>query len=167
METEKLKREFNIPVPPLEIQEEIIKRIESLEQESSHYNQYAKMLQTELNNITEIINNMTILCKDNENNNVEDNNNNAEDNEDNEEDINNAEDNENNSIEETIETSEEKPVKKQKKKKELIEHKGKTYILEDNKVFKMDENNKKGNQYGTYSDGKIKKLKTEETELTI
>ena len=144
---------FNIPVPPLEVQEEIIKRIEALEQKSSHYNQYTQMLQTELDNISDIINNMTTACTDNQDINNDN------------QDINN--DNQDINEDEIIETSEDKPVKKQKKKKELIEHKGKTYILEDNKVFKMDENNKKGTQYGAYLDGKIKKLKTEETEITI
>ena len=54
-------KQLTIHVPSLEIQEEIIKQIELLEEPLSHYNQYAQMLETELNNINEIINTMTLL----------------------------------------------------------------------------------------------------------
>jgi restriction endonuclease S subunit len=50
---------FEIPVPSLEIQEEIINKINKLNEQSSHYDQYAKFIQTELDNITETIQNMT------------------------------------------------------------------------------------------------------------
>ena len=42
-----------------------------IQKKSSHYNQYAKMLETKLNNISEIINNMTTLCKTNDETNDE------------------------------------------------------------------------------------------------
>ena len=48
-----------IPVPSLEIQEEIINKINKLNEQSSHYDTYAKVIQTELDNITETIQNMT------------------------------------------------------------------------------------------------------------
>ena len=138
---------LQIPVPPLEIQEEIIKRIELLEQESSHYNQYAKMLQTELDNITEIIGNMTTASKDNEPLDEQ--------------------------VDEQIEVSDDESIKstkpkkdsKKKKKVQTIEHKDKTYILEDNKVYKMDEYGNKGAQYGTLVDGKVKKLKSNDISI--
>jgi len=50
---------LEIPVPSLEIQEEIINKINKLNEQSSHYDQYAKFIQTELDNITETIQNMT------------------------------------------------------------------------------------------------------------
>ncbi len=49
-----------IPVPLLKVQEEIIKKIEQLESETSHYSTYAKVLQTELDSISKTIEN---LCK--------------------------------------------------------------------------------------------------------
>lgn len=45
-------------------------------------------------------------------------------------------------------------------KEETIEHKGKTYILDDNKVYKMNEDGSKDILYGTFIDGKVKKLKS-------
>jgi restriction endonuclease S subunit len=54
-----LLNEFKIPVPSLEIQEDIINKINKLNEQSSHYDQYAKFIQTELDNITETIQNMT------------------------------------------------------------------------------------------------------------
>lgn len=53
---------FKIPVPSLEIQEKIVQKIDELNLDTSHYNQYQKILQTELDNIIEIINNMSLLC---------------------------------------------------------------------------------------------------------
>ena len=52
-----------------------------------------------------------------------------------------------------------KSSKKISKKKQIetIEYKNKTYILEDNQAYKINENNKKGKLYGTFIDGKIKK----------
>ena len=48
-----------IPVPSLEIQEEIINKINKLNEQSSQYDTYAKVIQTELDNITETIQIMT------------------------------------------------------------------------------------------------------------
>lgn len=50
---------LEIPVPSLEIQEDIINKINKLNEQSSHYDTYAKVIQTELDNITETIQNMT------------------------------------------------------------------------------------------------------------
>ncbi len=202
---------IQIPVPSLEVQEEIIKRIESLEQESSHYNQYAKMLQTELDNITEIIGNMTTASKDNIDINEEkvdetndeqyneqvdetvdeqyneqvdetvDEQYNEQVDETNDEQYNEQVDETvdeqyNEQVDETvdeqikehIEESDDESIKstkpkkdsKKKKKVQTIEYKDKTYILEDNKVYKMDEDGNKGKQYGNLVDGKVKKLKS-------
>ena len=63
METSKLLDNFTIPIPPLKIQQEIIHKIEQLNDVSSHYKQYAKTLQIELDNIMETIKNMTNLNK--------------------------------------------------------------------------------------------------------
>jgi len=54
---------FTIPIPPLNIQQEIINKIEQLNEISSHYKQYANTLQIELDNIMETIKNMTNLNK--------------------------------------------------------------------------------------------------------
>jgi len=175
--------QVKIPVPSLEVQEEIIKRIESLELQSSHYNQYAKILETELNNITEIINNITLLCKDNDEPIDETNDNNDEPidetNDNNDEPIDETNDNNDEpvieddqvKIEESYEESI-KPIKKTKSKKnklQMIEYKGRTYIIENDKVYKMDEDGKKGKQYGTFINGKVKKSeeKDKNKELKI
>jgi type I restriction-modification system DNA methylase subunit len=167
---------FKIPVPSLDIQEEIIKRIELLEHKSSHYNQYAEILQSELNNIMEIIDNMTIACKDNDllNDSTELN-----------EEFNETNDELNDSTElndESNETNDEsiidelndkdikelnKTTKHKSKKIQTIEYKNKIYILEDNKIYKMDDDGNKDKQYGFLIDGKIKKLKSEEKEISI
>jgi type I restriction-modification system DNA methylase subunit len=52
-------KNLEIPVPSLEIQEDIINKINKLNEQSSHYDTYAKFIQTELDNITETIQNMT------------------------------------------------------------------------------------------------------------
>lgn len=165
--TKPILENIQISIPSLEVQEEIIKRIESLEQKSSHYNQYAKMLQIELDNITEIISNMTIVSKDNEQNYDQDN---ELDNESNDEPDDEPVDE---SYEETVDEPYEEPIEKPKKTKvkktkiEIIEYKGKSYILEDDKVYKMDEDGNKGKHYGFLVDGKIKKLKLEEKEIIV
>ena len=157
-ETNKLLREFNIPVPSLEIQEKIIKQIESLEDPLTHYNQYAKMLETELNNINEIISNMTIL----NNNNKELDNDKVEINDvllDNNEDNNNEENinNEDLIVEDLIE--------EELIEDEEIEYKGKSYFLNNNNVYIKLDNGTKGPIYGIYKNGKVKKIKI--TEITI
>lgn len=50
---------LQIPVPSLEIQEQIVKKIETLNDKSSHYTEYAKCLQEELDLACETIKNMT------------------------------------------------------------------------------------------------------------
>ena len=59
LETNKLLREFNIPIPPIPIQQQIINKIVQLTDKSSHYEQYAKILQTELDLMNETIYNLT------------------------------------------------------------------------------------------------------------
>jgi len=51
---------FEVCVPPIEIQQEIINKIKALDDQSSHYSTYAKSLEQELSNIMETIQNMTI-----------------------------------------------------------------------------------------------------------
>ncbi len=70
-------------------------------------------------------------------------------------------------IDDTNDKSSKKSKKKLSKKIQTIEIKGKTYILEEDKVFKIDDDGNKGKQYGTYLDGKVKKLKSEEKEVSI
>ena len=76
---------IKIPLPSLEIQEEIINKIEKLNEHNSHYESYSNMLKTEIDNIIEIINNMTFLSNkeesDNEKSNSEESDNEESDNE--------------------------------------------------------------------------------------
>jgi type I restriction enzyme S subunit len=51
-----LLKELKIPIPSIDKQEEIIKNIEKLENELTHYKEYSNMLQTELDNIIDMIN---------------------------------------------------------------------------------------------------------------
>ena len=153
METEKLKRKFKIPVPSLEKQEEIVNKIEELELETSHYNQYTKMLQTELDNINEIINIMTIKS----NNSDQEQINQSENLEDSEENS----DNQSECLEESEENSDNQSEKSKDNNKQIIEYKNKTYILENDKIYKINKNGNKDKQYGTLINGKVKKIKSD------
>lgn len=57
---------ISIPVPSLEIQQDIVNKIDQLNLEASHYANYGKCLQEELNNISEILNNLTNIDQTNE-----------------------------------------------------------------------------------------------------
>jgi restriction endonuclease S subunit len=72
---------IKIVLPSLEIQEEIINKIEKLNEHNSHYESYSNMLKTEIDNIMEIINNMTILSNDNKESDNEKSNSEKSDNE--------------------------------------------------------------------------------------
>ena len=50
---------LEIPIPPLNIQEQIIHKIAQLNDQSSHYNVYAQILQKEIDMISDTIKNMT------------------------------------------------------------------------------------------------------------
>ena len=52
---------LEITVPPLNIQQQIIHKIEQLNNHQSHYQQYALLLQNELNYIIDTIENMTLV----------------------------------------------------------------------------------------------------------
>jgi len=54
---------FEVCVPPIEIQQEIINKIKALDEQSSHYSTYAKTLEQELSNIMETIQNMTQIIQ--------------------------------------------------------------------------------------------------------
>jgi len=148
METEKLKKEFEIPIPSIKKQEEIVNKIEELEKETSHYNQYAKILQTELNNINEIISIMTIKSKNDS------------------EQINKLEELEN--IEENIDiiSNNSDNQSEENNNEQFIEYKNKTYILENDKIYKINENGYKAEQYGNLINGKVKKIKSDK-EISI
>ena len=132
---------FQIPIPSLELQEEIIKRIEALELESSHYNEYSKMLEKELLNITEIINNMTISSKMNEEIILNEENNII--NEENDDEINDQDDEE----------------EEQEQENDELEIKGITYILEDENVYVKKDDGQKGQLYGYYKNDKFTRIK--------
>jgi type I restriction-modification system DNA methylase subunit len=51
--------DFEIPIPPLNIQQQIINKINLLNDQSSHYNVYAQILQKEIDMISDTIKNMT------------------------------------------------------------------------------------------------------------
>ena len=55
------KNNIKIPIPSLKVQEEIVNRIEKLNESSSHYTQYSQILSQELENMIETIQGMTIL----------------------------------------------------------------------------------------------------------
>lgn len=50
-----------ILVPPLEVQEEIVKKIEQAESETSHYAIYSKAIQKELDNISQMVKNLCLM----------------------------------------------------------------------------------------------------------
>jgi len=53
-----------IPIPPLPIQQSIINKIVLLNDKSSHYEQYSKTLQTELELMNETISNLTLYSEE-------------------------------------------------------------------------------------------------------
>jgi type I restriction-modification system DNA methylase subunit/restriction endonuclease S subunit len=55
---------FQIPIPPLQIQEQIINKIVQLNEQSSYYEQYSKTLQTELELMNETISNLTLYSEE-------------------------------------------------------------------------------------------------------
>jgi type I restriction enzyme S subunit len=55
---------FVIPIPPLQIQESIINKINQLNEQSSHYEQYSKTLQIELELMNETISNLTLYSEE-------------------------------------------------------------------------------------------------------
>ena len=77
METNKLLREFEVFVPPLKVQEEIVKKIEQTESETSHYAIYSKAIQKELDNVSQIVKNLCSML-DIDLKQIEDNNNNTD-----------------------------------------------------------------------------------------
>ena len=54
-------KKLKIPIPSLEIQNDIIKRIEKLNESGNHYIRYTEILNTEINNIMETIHGMTLI----------------------------------------------------------------------------------------------------------
>ena len=96
------------------------------------------MLEKELLNITEIINNMTISSKMNEEIILNEENNII--NEENDEEINDQEDDEEEEYDE-------------------LEIKGITYILEDENVYVKKDDGQKGQLYGYYKDNKFTRIK--------
>jgi len=130
---------IQIPIPSLDLQEEIIKKIQALEQESSHYNEYSKMLEKELSNITEIINNMTTSSKMNEGIILNEENNII--NEENDEELNDQEDD------------------AEEEEYDELEIKGITYILEDENVYVKKDDGQKGQLYGYYKNDKFTRIK--------
>jgi restriction endonuclease S subunit len=53
-----------IPIPPLQIQQSIINKIVQLNEQTSHYEQYSKTLQTELELMNETISNLTLYSEE-------------------------------------------------------------------------------------------------------
>ncbi len=45
---------------------------------------------------------------------------------------------------------------------EIIEYKGKDYILEEDKIYNINDDKTKGKLYGSYIDKKVKKIKSKE-----
>jgi type I restriction enzyme S subunit len=132
---------IKISVPSLEKQQEIVQKIDELNLDTSHYNQYQKILQTELDNIIEIITNMTLLCDTNVEEKLDEN-------------INDDDELENSD-------SEEKETEYEK-----IEIKGKDYYLIDEEVYTIT-NNEKDKLYGYYKNDKFKKIKKESESIEI
>ena len=138
METLKLFRELKIPVPSLEDQQKVIDMIEAIDEEDSKYNQ---MLSSIKDMIQTVYDSIELITDTNQSNQVEEKELISED-----EEIINSED------EENIDSEDEET-------QNIIEYKGKNYILEDNIVFKIKNDNEKGKRFGIFKDGKVKKDK--------
>jgi len=89
----------------------------------------------------------------NYNNPIMDNDNTVEENDNSDKESNN--DSENNSDNDSDDESDDEEY-------EIIEYKGKDYILEGDKLFNINEDDSKGKIFGSYIDGKVKKIKSSE-----
>lgn len=125
---------ININIPSIQDQEKIIKEIEKIESEQSSYAEYAKMLQTQIDSISNLVTNITKTNKETE----KKTENNIQDEEDNETD-----------------ESEEEP------EYETVEHKGKKYYLDGKKVYRINKDKSLGELYGKYKNGEVIKLDSE------
>lgn len=143
-------KNIQIPIPPLQIQEEIIKKIEALDTSASHYNEYSKMLEKELSNITDIINNMTTLNKSNDiplDNAINNKSNNIII-------LDDVVDNNDKTSEDILDEDSE-----EESEYDEIKIKDKIYILEDEQVYVKTDEGLKGKLYGYYKNDKFTKIK--------
>jgi len=147
---------FLIPIPSLEIQEKIVKKIDDLNLETSHYNQYATMLQLELDNILEVINNITLSSDTDYEQNLDENINYE----------NNIDEQLENSVSEQLENSVSEETVEKKIKYKVIEINETDYYLIGDKVYTI-KNNKKNKLFGYYKDKKFSKNKKESKSIKI
>ncbi len=136
---EKDIKKITIPVPSIEDQEKVVKLIEEINKEESEFNKGLKAIGENIKRMYQCVEQLVESAGD-ENNDLNMQSDQAELSEgsDEESDANAESDTE-------PETEE-------------IEIKGKTYILEGSKVYEKTKKGTKGEQYGTYSNGKFKKL---------
>ena len=159
-------KNIKFSIPPLEIQEEIINKIEKLNEHNSHYESYSNMLKTEIDNIMEIIDNMTILSnnKDESDNNESDNNESDNNESDNNESDNNESDNNRSDEESDNDKSDNNESDNNESDEESdndiqeIEYKNKLYHLIDDKIYNINEDGKTGKLFANYINNKIKKI---------
>jgi len=143
---------IKIPLPSLDIQQEIINKIEKLNESNSHYESYSNILKVEINNIMEIINNMTILTNNKQLNKEESD----KEEFDKEESDKEESDKEESNKEESDKEESDKDANDSDNEIQEIEYKNKLYHLIDNKIYNI-VNGKTGELFGEYINGKIKK----------
>ena len=141
---------IKIPVPSLEDQEKVVKMIEDIEKEDSNFNKMMislkKMIQCVYDSVEVMVQTNTFNTIDNlESQTNETESNTEETQQDNQED-------------ETNETQEDEKDDEPL----IISHKEKQYIVENEIMYLLKSNEKKGKAYGTYINGKVKKYPKQE-----
>jgi type I restriction-modification system DNA methylase subunit len=167
---------IKIQIPSLEIQEEIINKIEKLNEHNSHYESYSNILKIEIDNIMEIIDNMTLLSNNKKSDkesveesdkesveetyeeSVEESDKELNEKLDEELDKESVEETDEESVEETEEESYEESDEESDNEIQEIEYKNKLYHLIDNKIYNINDDGKTGKIFANYINGKIKKI---------
>ena len=138
---------LKIPVPTPEDQLKVVEMINDINKEESDFNKQVETMKLVIQKLYDCVD-LTV----NYNNPVMDNDNTVE-----EEFENNSEDEESEVESENNESEDES--EDENKEPEIIEYKGKNYILEDDKLYNINEDETKGKLYSSYVDGKVKKVK--------
>jgi type I restriction-modification system DNA methylase subunit/restriction endonuclease S subunit len=124
---------LKIRVPSIEDQEKIVKMIEEIDNEESQFNKTMEGIKYMIESIYEKVEDITDINFHQDNMNDEENNDDEDEEEDDEQD---------DEQEETVQT---------------VEYKGIKYILEDNIVYKIKEDDSRGSKVGKWVNGKIEK----------
>jgi len=166
MQTPKLLREFKIHVPTEEDQLKVIDMINDINKEESDFNKQVetiKIVIQELYDCVDLTVNYNNSYDEESNNDLEDDSKGGE-HEDDEPEEYEPEESDNDSEDDS---KDDEPEDDELEEYEIIEHKDKQYILQDNNVYRINDDETKGKLFGSYTNGKVKKIKTVENVSVV